>query len=153
MVSRRIAAGFIVIFCSALMFVPNETFGRSGGGFSGRSSSGTSTSHSSTMSRPPIHAIAHSIQHHRKADFGGLFFGPGFYGSGTYYVPWDAAHRNPPIDIDLNSSPSNPQSETGVTSSISDRYQVYVYRPGCSSETVTVPWDDGKEHSINIVRG
>jgi hypothetical protein len=29
---------------------------------------------------------------------------------------------------------------------------VIVYRPGCSSETETVPWRDGKPHTITMVR-
>ena len=154
MVSRGIAAAFIVIFSVALMLVPNETFGRSGGGISGRSSSRSSASHSSTMNRPSSHANARSLhnRHKHKGDFRGLPIVSGIYSPGTYYAPWDAAHRYPPNDIDLNSPPSNAQPESDVTSPIPDRYQVYEYRRGCPSETVTVPWEDDKEHSINIVR-
>jgi hypothetical protein len=32
------------------------------------------------------------------------------------------------------------------------RIDVIVYRPGCRSDSQTVPWPDGKEHTITMVR-
>jgi len=48
----------------------------------------------------------------------------------TYDVPWDWAHRLPPM----------------VTPS--DR----PYVPSCTAETVTVPGRDGAEHTVNVTR-
>ncbi len=48
----------------------------------------------------------------------------------TYDVPWDWAHRYPPMV-----SPSD-----------------HPYVPGCHAESVTVPGRDGAEHIINVTR-
>jgi hypothetical protein len=166
MVTRIYTAALIAVFSLGLMLVPNETFGRSGG-VSGRLSSGfhpstrsTSGFHPSTM-RAPIHRPspnASYLQHRRQFGFGFPLIGwGGVYSYGTYSEPSDATNENPSVYVDQSNPPSvyinqySPPSNAEPTSSISDRY-VYVYRPGCTSETVTVPWEEGKEHSINIVR-
>lgn len=123
-----------------LIFAANETFARSGpaphGGF---------TSTHSHLS------VARSLRHHRRND-AGLFWSAvgGFYGpsigeptadgtqppSGdihytqTYDVPWDWAHRYPPV-----ATPSGRP-----------------YVPSCPTEAVTVTGRHGEEQSINITR-
>jgi hypothetical protein len=163
MVTRIYTAALIAVFSLGLMLVPNETFGRSGG-VSGRSSSGF---HSSTM-RVPIHPLspnASYLQHRRQFGVGFPLIGSGgVYSYGTYPEPSDVTQYNPsvyviqsnppPTEIKQDRPPSyaNPEIVTGGSVLGYVNQVVVVYHPGCSSETVTVPWDDGKEHSVNIVR-
>ena len=60
----------------------------------------------------------------------------------------------PPTEIKQDRPPSYavPEIVTGGSVLGYVNQVVVVYHPCCSSETVTVPWDDGKEHSVNIVR-
>jgi hypothetical protein len=164
MVTRIYMAALIAVFSLGFMIVPNETFGRSGG-VGTRSSS---VFHPSTM-RAPIHRPsrnASSLQHRRQLGFGFPLLGSAaIYSYGTYSEPSNAPYSEPSnatneypsVYVDQSNPPSvyinqfSPPPNAEPTSSISDRY-VYVYHPGCSSETVTVPWDDGKVHSVNIVR-
>ncbi|MDE2241264.1 MAG: hypothetical protein KGK01_02140 [Bradyrhizobium sp.] len=103
----------------------------------------TSAAHS--ISRP---SIAHSFGHHRGhradifwpgvADYGPTYDEPGteitpppsgdVHYTYTYDVPWDAVHRFPP-----NVVPSTRP-----------------YVPDCTSQTVTVPREDGAQQSANI---
>ena len=166
MVSRMFAVGCIATLGLAVMLVPNETFGRSGGGFSGRSYSKSSGSHPSTM-RPLNHATAPSLLHQHQRNAGWLLpFVPRFNSYGTYYAPSDygtyyAPSDNAPSDaeqytsvyINPNSTVSVAGPETAVTGSIPEPVKlIVIYRPSCGTETVTVPWDDGKELTVNIVR-
>jgi hypothetical protein len=57
----------------------------------------------------------------------------GFHPSIVYINPYNPSF----IDITRYSPPPNP---------------VVVYYPGCDTQTVTVLGEDGKEHSVNIVR-
>jgi hypothetical protein len=166
MVSRIYPVGLIIVFSLGLMLVPNETFGRSRGvgtmspsGFH-PSTRSTSDFHPSAMSAP-IHRPSlneSSLQHRHQFGFGFPLLGSaGIYSYGTYSEPSNATIENPPVYIDQSNPPIEYMSQYSwpskaePTSSNSDRY-VYVYRPGCNSETVKVPSEDGKEYSINIVR-
>ncbi len=53
----------------------------------------------------------------------------------TYDVPWDWVHRCPPFV-----SPLDPPSPP------------VVLRPGCLTQSVTVPGADGKDQTVTIVR-
>ena len=174
MVTRIYTAALIAVFSLGLMIVPNETFGRSGG-FGTRSSLGfhpsprsTSSFHPPTM-RPPIHQPSRnalSLQHRRELGFGLPLLGAaGIYSYGTYSEPSNAPYSEPSnatneyptVYVNQSNPPSvyinqySPPSNAEPTSSISYRY-VYIYPRRCSSETVTVLWDDGKDRSVNIVR-
>jgi hypothetical protein len=132
----------------ALMLAANETFGGSGGAHVGGVAPAPPISH------PPV---AGSPRHHRGSNVGGLwpaaggyFYGPSYadpmvadvtrpvsgdiHYTYTYDVPWDAVHRYPP-------PPVTPPATV---------FRTYV--PGCAAQTVTVPWGDGKEQTVNIVR-
>ena len=164
MVTRIYTAALIAVFSLGLMIVPNETFGRSGG-FGTRSSSGF---HPSTM-RPPTHQPSRnalSLQYRRQLGFGVPLLGAaGIYSYGTYSEPSNAPYSEPSnatneyptVYVNQSNPPSvyinqySPPSIAEPTSSISDHY-VYLYSRGCSSETVTVSWDDGKDRTVNIVR-
>jgi hypothetical protein len=128
----------------ALVLAPNETFARSGVAFRG----GVTPTHSFS------HASAAQLfrRNHRRNN--AAFFWPGVedYGYGspggepviggtqptsgdiryttTYDVPWDWAHRYPPIVA--------PSARPYVSS--------------CPAETVTVAGHDGSEQTVNIMR-
>jgi hypothetical protein len=134
----------------ALLLPANETFARSGA--AGRAPTFAPT-HS--VSRP---AFAQSFRNHRRGRGGilwpayGDYYGSNgdFYGSSNgepfadvtqpvsgetkytykYDVPWDWAHRYPPMVIP------------------SDR----PYVPSCPAENVTVPGQDGGERTVSIMR-
>jgi hypothetical protein len=139
----KMCLAFIASLSIALTLPSNETFARSGAA----PRAGVTSTHS--ISRP---SVAHSLRHHRRSNVGTLWpaVGDFFYGpsngepmvdvtqprSGdthytyTYDVPWDWAHRFPPV----------------VTSSERP------YVPSCPAETVTVPGHDGKDQTVSIMR-
>jgi hypothetical protein len=137
----RIYGALISLSAAGLLLAANETFARSGAAQPGGSASAHSMRHPSA---------APSFRHHRKGNEGffwppaaGFFYeppngeptlgippaAPADYSYG-YDVPWDWAHRYPPIVI--------PSERPYVTS--------------CPEETVTVPGRDDKEHTISIMR-
>ena len=127
----------------ALMLAANETFAGSGAAPHGRVTATHSFSH------PPG---AQSFRHHRRNNVGVFWPAVGDFSYGpsngepmvdvapptsgdvhytyTYDVPWDWAHRYPPM----------------VTPS--DR----PYVSSCPEETVTFPGRDGKERTVNVMR-
>jgi hypothetical protein len=149
MVSRIYAAGFVVIFSLGTMFIPSESFGRSGGsggrsssGFHGSNSSGFHGSNSSSLRRSAMR----SSLNRRRFGWGLPLYSTGAYSPGTYSEPSETINNNSSNNnssVHVNAAPeTNPVSV----------YPVVFYRPGCNSQTVTVPWKNGKEHSVNIVR-
>lgn len=127
----------------ALLFGANETFARPGASSHGGMASTHSTSHRSA---------AHSFRHHRRNN-NGIFWpaiGDFYYGppngepmvdlaqpipgdirdTQAYAVPWDWAHRYPPI--------------------VTPSERPYV--PNCPTETVTVPGHNGGEQTVNVMR-
>jgi hypothetical protein len=127
----------------ALMLAANETFAASGAAHRGGFTSTRSISH-----RP----VAQSLRHHRRNHVGTFWPAAGdfFYGPSngepvgdvtqsilgdnqytyTYDVPWDWAHRYPPL--------------------VTPSERPYV--PSCPAETVTVLGHDGQEQTVNIMR-
>jgi hypothetical protein len=127
----------------ALMLAANETFAGSGAAFRGGFVSPHSISHPS---------IARAFRHHRRNDVGAFWPGTDDYPYGTsngeplanvtqpasgdvrytttYDVPWDWAHRYPPI----------------VTPS--DR----PYVQSCPTESATVRGRDGREQTVSVIR-
>jgi hypothetical protein len=145
MVSRIYAAGFIVILSLGTMLIPSESFGRSGGG-GGSSSSGF---HGSTSSGHHQSAVRSSLNR-RRAGWNLPLYPRGVYSPGTYSEPSGIKNDN---SSNQNSSVHVHSAPETVTNPIPvSVYPIVFYRPGCNSQTVTVPWKDGKEHSVNIVR-
>ena len=132
----------------ALLLTANETFARSGTASRGGFTSAHSMSHLS---------VAQSLRHFRRRNTGALWpVAADYYGTGDYYgtsggeplvdvaqpnsgdvrytttydIPWDWAHRFPPMVAP------------------SDR----PYVPGCPTEVVTVPGHNGKEQTVNVTR-
>ena len=145
MVSRIYAAGFIVIFSLGTMLIPSESFGRSGGS-GGGSSSGF---HGSSSSGHHKSAVRSSLNR-RSAGWGLPLYSTGVYSPDTYSEPSRITNDNSANQISSVHVHSAPET---VTNSIPvSVYPIVFYRPGCNSQTVTVPWKGGKEHSVNIVR-
>jgi hypothetical protein len=147
MATRRYTAGIIIFFGLALTLAPNETFARSGGsaGSGGSSagsgaSGGSSSSRSSRVQTSAVHTNEGRLRHHRRNGF----FNPGFVYPVT--VPTEVVHDDLPVE-------NNPSPPAPVAPEIVPRRVNFVeVHMGCHTETVTVPWDNGKEHSVNIVR-
>ena len=71
-------------------------------------------------------------------------FGGGLdYGAPDYVKPYDQPAEAEPETTGAILTPG---------SAPSGFRPVMVYRPGCQTQTVTVPWEDGDDRSINIVR-
>jgi hypothetical protein len=155
MISRMRAGGLVVFFCVSVVLVPGETFGR-GGSFGGRGFAGRSVPIGSRF-RPPT--LRPQAQLHRPGfkgplrhrfgygffplpGFGGGYYGPG-YGAPNYVVPYDQPAETVP---EITGAIPTPGSVSGGFR------PVIVYRPGCQTQTVTVPSEDGDDRSINIVR-
>jgi hypothetical protein len=139
----RVYQALIVSFgVIAVMLAASETFARPAATTRGAFTSAHS------VSRP---SILRTQRHHRLNNAGTFWpaVGDEFYGPSTgelptadvaqpvsgdihytYDVPWDWAHRYPPV----------------VTPS--DR----PYVPGCPTQTVTVPGHDGKRQAVNITQ-
>jgi hypothetical protein len=157
MISRMRAGGLVVFFCASMVLVPGETFGR-GGGFGARGFAGRSGSIGSGFHPPALRLQAqlHPRQpgfggapRHRfgygffpLTGFGGGYYGPG-YGAPDFFEPYDQpADAEPEI---TGAIPTPGPFPGGFGPAI-------VYRPGCQTQTVTVPTKDGNDRSINIVR-
>ena len=136
----RVHPAFIATLSAiALMVATNETFARSGTVSRGAFASAHSISHPS---------IRQTLRHRRINNTGTFWAGDGFYGpsndevtadvaqpsSGdihyTYDVPWDRAHRYPPVVAP------------------SDR----PYVPSCPTAVVTVPGHDGTRQTVNVTQ-
>jgi hypothetical protein len=155
MISRKCAAGFVVILCLASMLAPKETFGR-GGGFGGRAFSAHSGFHPPAL-RAPMQAPIHMSRPIERLPLHRRQFGLGFplaFPLG-YGVPLTVPDG--PFAYDSEYGVPSYTDSAGDGSSVTGSVRVRVnpaffYRPGCNSETVVVPSEDGGERSINIVR-
>jgi hypothetical protein len=143
MTYRMYGAFIASLSAVALMLAANETFARSGTAPRGGFTSAHSISHRS---------VAQSLRHFRGRNLGALWpavddssYGPSDGGpavdvtqptSGdvhyttTYDVPWDWAHRFPPL--------------------VAPSERPYV--PSCPTENVTVPGHNGKEQTVSVTR-
>ena len=150
-------AGILVVFfCVSVVLVPGETFGR-GGGLGGRGFVGRSVSIGSGFHPPALRSQAQV--HLRRPDFSPFRhrFGYGFFPltgfGGGYYGPGYGA----PDFVEAYDQPAEAEPETTGAIPIPGLIPgglrpVIVYRPGCQTQTVTVPSEDGDDRSINIVR-
>ena len=58
-----------------------------------------------------------------------------------YDIPWDAVHRYPWGFTNNSLRPVNVEPNVELS-----------FGPACRSQSVTVPWSDGKDQTVNIVR-
>jgi hypothetical protein len=156
MISRVRAGGLVAIFCVGVVLVPGETFGR-GGSVGGRSFA--VRSFGSGFRPPALRQQAQLHPHHqgfgpqrRRLGFGFYPFagyGGGYYDSG--YGPFDYVEPSgQPVAAEPETTgaippPPYPYPGAGLR-------PLMAYRPGCTTQTVTVPSETGGESSINIVR-
>jgi hypothetical protein len=142
MISRMRAGGLVVFFCVSVVLVPGETFG---GGFGGRGFVGQPVSIGSGFHQPRRFGFGGPLRHRLGyglfplTEFGGEYYSPG-YGAPNFVEPY---HQ--PAEAELETTGTIPGSFRPVI--------VYrLYRPGCQTQTVTVPSEHGGNRSINIVR-
>ena len=58
-----------------------------------------------------------------------------------YEIPWDAVHRYPWGFTNNSLQPVNVEPNVELS-----------FGPACRSQSVTVPWSDGKDQTVNIIR-
>jgi hypothetical protein len=144
MISRTYAAGFVVILGIGSMLAPTETFGRSAG-FVGRPFPVASGFRPAVLRAPAKLSpqTARSRLHRRQFGFGvPLIVSDDTVSYGPYYDPSGY--------VGLYDQPSYADPDL-VTRSIADG-PLAAHRPGCRSQTVTVPSEGGGERPINVVR-
>jgi hypothetical protein len=151
MLIRRYAAGLVVTMGVILTLVPNQAFGRSGGGFGGRSFA-IAPAFRAPVVRPSLGfhspALRNSLLWHRhRFGFGAPLTGPigSYYGDAGYPYYGDAGYGGPYYQPSYDGAVSEVAS--GFTPPVA-------HRRGCESQTVTVPAEHGEKRSVdvNIVR-
>jgi hypothetical protein len=169
MTHRMFAAIAVAVLFVGLLIVPADTSARSGGAVAGRAMSAPRVFQPPVV-RPPIQAPA-AIGRPVARNLGQVFprgvgphhlagnafhrsllrdrtrfgFGyPGWYG--TYYDPYGYAGP------DNRGLYADPAAEIGTSSIPARVFPAGAYRPGCTTETVTVPAESGGKHAINITR-
>ena len=137
----------VTLAVSWIFFV--VTFALLGTAAHSRSASAHSISRSSS-------GVAHSSRltrsHHNNSGIGFPWIGPG----GIYYSePSKGEHQNLPSDISVNLPPSNTHTEIDeirIRNANPGYYTFYPIHLGCAQQTVTAPWNNGKPHTVNVVR-
>lgn len=103
------------------------------------------------MARTRLHPDRTQLVHHRRL----LGFGwpvVGGWPADGYYEP-SAAVAPDEQSAYPYSTGSLPAAGYPATGPIQERViQVITYRPGCNSQTETIPWRDGRDHAVTIVR-
>jgi hypothetical protein len=151
MITRVYAAGLAVVLCVGSVLAPSEALARFGG-FGGRAFGFSPGFHAPGL-RTPFLAhpfLAHPFLAHRRAFAFDRFRrqdtlvpltvlgGAGLYGPSDYVDPYPQ-----PVAIE----------QEVVTGAIpGGGGPVFVVRPGCRTQTVTVPSEAGGHRSINITR-
>jgi hypothetical protein len=165
----RIVASFLVIFGIGTILVSDKTLARSGGGFApGRAATSPVAIHPAgppSFIHPGVGALGRGatlrshaartrfFRHNGAGFFDGAWIWPSYdpysYGSSGSYAPSLEPDRVTPYEPP---SPSFPAM--GYRTPYSAPTSVYVipYRPGCDSQTQTLPGKDGEERAITIVR-
>jgi len=93
------------------------------------------------------------LRHRSQFGFGFPLTVPGgVFSYGTYYDPSHATYPDPKVYVDRHYPPLFAEPNTVTGSIPAGVNPVVVYRPGCDSQTVTFPSEDGGERSINILR-
>jgi hypothetical protein len=124
------------------MLAAKETFAASGIAHGAVSSSTHPNFH------PPV---ARVLQHHRHNNF--KAFGAFWPGYGYFYGP---SNDEPILDVPASGSIPQP-SAYDVPWDWAHRYPAApgadaAHAPGCSEETVTTRRQDGREHTVNVLR-
>lgn len=151
------AGSLVLCFCVSVVLVPGETFGRGGSvggsGFAGRPAAFGSRFH------PPALRPQARLQPHQPG-FGGPLrhrFGYGFlpltgYGGGFYAPGYAPDYVEPYVEQPAEGEPETTGAIPSPGPVRGGFGPVIVYRPGCQTQTVTVPSGEGGDRSINIVR-
>jgi len=162
----RIAASLFVILGAGIILTANGAVARSGGGFAGRSfspapahpfiSPGRRIGGNASAAR--ARAFRNPFFRHRRFGSGldGAWGSPGY---GSYYDPtgygptgYDPTGSIAPYDTPPPAYPAGSYPPAAVAPAHRAIMTVIPYRPGCDSQTQKLPWRDGGERSITIVR-
>jgi hypothetical protein len=163
----RIAASLFVLLSAILL--AHESVARSGGGMIATPPASAPAVSRPAATRPFIHpgrapfinqAVGRShafrtpFLRHRRSGFG---WQGGWFGGSWYDPYYDTTGRGqiapyepppPPYPVAGYPATGYPAAAPIVQRVI----YVVPYRPGCDSQTQNLPWRDGREHSVTIVR-
>jgi hypothetical protein len=159
----RIAASVIVVVAIGAIPIANDTAARSGGGFAAPSHPALRPAgirpffHSgrglvgSRAAAVRSHEFRRRFLRHRRFVWPGVWSdGSGYEPNYPYYPYYDPTGQGAPYDAPA----ASPTAGYPTASSAPAERFIYVspYRPGCDSQTQKLPWRDGGERSITIVR-
>ncbi len=178
MIPRMFAALFAGFIATGAMLIPFETSARPGGMAGGGPAGGMRPMMARPpvarppvapqMTRPALQAPAAARVAHPRTQFGRLlprhhhrFAGSavgGWWPAGTYYDTTGAGAPYPEPAYPVESAPSEgypiqPNPPTPYQSSVVQHVtRVIVVGSGCDSQFETIPWRDGSERTIRMVR-
>ena len=162
--AKRILAATFVILAAGALIAPEVLAG-------GRGPSGGHMTPPRGLHAPVGKTVAHArsllglhhaARHDRRRDLGlplTGWWGNGGYGG--YYDPsnYTMLHDRPAqTEPFLSTVPTYPPVYSGgpypapFAAPVQKPVDVIVYRPGCSAETETLPWSNGKARTITMVR-
>jgi hypothetical protein len=162
MAKRMWAASFIAILGTGLMLASDVSAGGLGGhrgapGMGGlRAPVGKTVAHHG-RAHARFNGASARLHHHR--NFRPPLTGWWTTGYGGYYDSSSSTPTTLDRPIDAEPASSYPPVYTGgpypapyAAPSVPKPLDVIVYRPGCRSQSETIPWSDGKDRTIAIVR-
>jgi hypothetical protein len=167
----RVAASLFVMLAIGAILLAHETVARPGGGVVASPPASAPPASRPAAARPFIHpgrtpasnpaimrshAFGTPFLRHRRFGYGrqGGWFG------GSWYDPYYdttgrgqiAPYEPPPPPYPVAGYPAAGYPAAGSAPIVQRVIYVVPYRPGCDSQTQNLPWRDGHEHSVTIVR-
>ena len=152
--NRMRAAGCCAVFGAAILLAPVEGAARSGMRGGGAFHGGARFHATPPLVQRPASFFGARITTHSGYHRGvgvGLGYAGGYSGGwyGTSYSPSNYVMiHDRPLVVNVPAA-SPPRAAAPAPPPV---IQVIKYRPGCASETTTLPGSDGKEQAITIVR-
>lgn len=169
----RIAATIVLIIGAGAVLGGTEPIARSGGGHAGGAPAASPPAARAGAIRPFLHAgrgavgsrtgmrshpLRASFFRHRRFGFGSLttwggWYDP-YYGQSYSQPYYDPLSHSIPDEAPYPAAGYPAPPYLGTHSSTVAQRAIYVipYRPGCDSQTQHLPWRDGSERSVTIVR-
>jgi hypothetical protein len=167
---RRTTICLLAMVAGAGIFLSPEIFARPVGGFAPRSSPAVHAFRPATPRAPFLHGSGFNRHAFRAPFLRHRHFGrgfPGFWGAWPWYDPYNYGYGSyDGYTGDTGSlgygapyaPPPSPYTGGPYPPAIAypdaSKKPIYVvpYRPGCDTETETLPWRNGSKHSVRIVR-
>jgi hypothetical protein len=160
MAKRICGAGFIAILGIGLMVAPAVWAGSGAfGGHHGGTPAGLRAPIGKTVAHPrAVHAFRgaarlhnHRAGHRRLGLWNTGWYG-GYYDPANYTMLHDRPAYSEPAALPYGSIYTGGPYPAPIAAPVQKPVDVIVYRPGCDSHTQIIPWSDGKDRAITMVR-